>query len=202
MAINRTDHDTETPETASVSGCYQCARMLLPICLMTGCLGAVFLLAGIVSLIVFGGGLGRALTTGVGCMVAVFSLISYVVLKIKVKKTGHKVKGSVNRGLDLAPEDTSWEISDFFSEAVKGEVVPPRHDETQPIPDLKRVRPHHCEDVITAAASRAPTPSTSAAVLSVFEDKELFELEIVDHFEVLPSYEEATAGEYYNYRQN
>ena len=149
-----------------------------------------------------GGGLGRALTTGVRCMVAVFSLISYVVLKIKVKKMGHKAKGSVNRGLDLGPEDTSWEISDFFSEAVKGEVVPPRHDETQPISDLERVRPHHCEDVITAAASRAPTPSTSAVALSVFEDKELFELEIVDHFEIPPSYEEATAGEYYNYGQN
>ena len=28
MAINRRHHDTETPETASVSGCFQCARML------------------------------------------------------------------------------------------------------------------------------------------------------------------------------
>ena len=177
------DHDTDSLRAASLSKCYQCMRMFLPICLMSVCFGAVVLVAGIISLIVFGAGGSRAIMSYAGGFVVALSLIFYVVFKGKVAEVDHKAKCSKTRGLDLSVE-------------VASQVVPPCHDEPQQIPE--RLRPSRCEEVVSAV-SRAPTLSPLEERTSVFEDKELPELEIVNHFDIPPSYEEATAGksEYY-----
>ena len=202
MADHRTeqsqsDANTENHRAAHAltegSKCNECLRILAPICLMTACFGFVLLLTGIISLIVFDGGEGRAITAGVGCVVLMFSLILYIIFEIKVAGTGCKAPDSrsANRGLDLAAEEAFWDISDLAIVAAIDEESPAFHDETQSVPG-RRHSPVRGQDVV---------PGGPTDVMPQFEDEELFKLEIEDNFEIPPSYEEATAGEYYNYGQ-
>ena len=204
MADHRTEQsqsDTNTENSVFVSSevsskCHECLRMLIPICLMTACFGFVLLLTGIISLIAFDGGEGRALTAGVGCVVLTLSLILYIIFEIKVAGTGCKAPGSrsANRGLDLATEEAFWNISDLAIVAVKNEESPAFHDETQSVPEHRS--PLRGQDVVPGGPT-AVTPQSS-----LFEGEELIRLEIEDDFELPPSYEEATAGECYNYGQD
>lgn len=196
MADHRTEQsqseaNAENHRAALTEGskCYECLRILAPICLRTACFGFVLLLTGIISLILFDGGEGRAITAGVGCVVLMFSLILYIIFKVKVAGTDCKAPGSrsANRGLDLAAEDAFWDISDLSAiVAVQNGESPAFHDETQSVPE--RRNPLRDQDV----GPGGPTAVISQS--SLFEDEELFNLEIEDNFEIPPSYEEATAA--------
>ena len=193
--------DTNTENSLVVSSevsskCYECLRMLAPICLMTACFGFVLLLTGIISLIVFDGREGRATIAGVGCVVLMLSLILYIIFEIKVAGTGCKAPGSrsANRRLDLAAEEAFWDVSDLSIVAVKNEESPEFHDETQSVPEHRS--PLRSQDVIPGG------PTAVIPQSSLFEGEELIRLEIEDDFELPPSYEEATAGECYKFVQD
>lgn len=202
MAANSTEqtHNAENTRDVSneVSCCYGCLRVLLKICLVTACLGVVLLLAGIISIMVFGGGEGRAILPGIASFIIMFSMLLYVVFEIKLAEmySNRKAAGSDNGGLELTVEDAVWDISDILSVPVNTEVVQPRLDEAQPIAESLSPNPPRYEDVVPASSRarvRMPPP--------VQDGGELLSMEIVDHFEIPPSYEDATTGGKYNLGQ-
>ena len=188
----RSNTNTENSRAVSteVSKYYECLRMLIPICLMTACVGFVLFLAGIVSLIVFDGGEGRAIIAGVGCAVVVISTVFYIVVSTRLGKMNCNLLGSNNRGLNSRIENAFWDTSPLVIVAVKNEDKL-CHGEPQPAPE--RRSPFLNEDVVPVG-SRALMRPSSLEQSSLFEDEELLGLATADGFEMPPTYEEATVG--------
>ena len=164
--------------------------MLAPICLMMACFGFVLLLTGIISLIVFDGGKGRAIIAGVGCAVVVISTVFYIVVNTRLGKMNCNLFGSNNRGLNSTVEDSFWDTSPLVIVAVKNEDKL-CHGEPQPAPE--RRSPFLIEDVVPVGSTALMRPS-SLEQSFLFEDEELLGSDTADDFEMPPTYEEAIVG--------